>query len=148
MTRFCPDCGAPVVGNNKFCKNCGCDVSHLIEPIPINPNAAQVQQNFAAQNPNVAPAQQNFAGQNPNAVQNPYMAQMAQKDYTIWIIVGIILSVIIALIGPIVGMIIGAYVYSKKQFNPKNETYGIIVMSVGLIIFVIEILFIILVLMY
>lgn len=142
MTRFCPDCGAAVIGNNKFCKNCGCDVSHLIEPIPINPNAAQVQQTFAAQNPNAAQAQQTFAGQ------NPYMAQMAQKDYTVWIIVGIILSIIIAVIGPIVGMIIGAYVYSKRQFNPKNETYGIVVMSVGLIFFVVEILFIILVLMY
>lgn len=142
MTRFCPDCGAAVIGNNKFCKNCGCDVSHLIEPIPINPNVAKTQQTFAAQNPNAAQAQQIFAGQ------NPYMAQMAQKDYTVWIIVGIILSIIIAVIGPIVGMIIGAYVYSKRQFNPKNETYGIVVMSVGLIFFVVEILFIILVLMY
>lgn len=129
MTKFCPDCGEPIVGTNKFCKNCGRDISNLQPQTP--------QQSYAAPNPNVPPT-----------VQNPNIPPIAQKDYTVWIIIGIIVSVIIPVIGPVAGMAIGGYIFSKKIINPKNETYGIIVLSLGLIIFVIEILFLVLVIFY
>ena len=110
MTKFCPDCGAAIVDNSKFCKNCGKDVSNLQHHAP--------QQTFAApQNPNVPP--------------------VVEKDYTIWIIVGTALSIIF----PIAGMGIGAYIMTRKE-NPKNETYGLIIMGMGLICLVISILFV------
>ena len=117
MTKFCPDCGAAIIDNSKFCKNCGRDVSNLQPQAP--------QQTFVAQNQAMPP--------------------VVEKDNTALIIIGIIVSIIIPLLGPIAGMAIGAYILSKKD-NPKNETYGLVVLSVGLIFFVLEVLFVWLVL--
>ena len=60
MTRFCSNCGQPIVDNTKFCPNCGAPVPPLAEPQP------EPQQQYYNQQPQQSYQASPDPGEKPN----------------------------------------------------------------------------------
>lgn len=60
MTRFCSNCGQPIVDDTKFCTNCGAPVPPLAEPQP------EPQQQYYNQQPQQSYQASPDPGEKPN----------------------------------------------------------------------------------
>lgn len=60
MTRYCSNCGQPIVNNTKFCPNCGAPVPPLAEPQP------EPQQQYYNQQPQQSYQASPDPGEKPN----------------------------------------------------------------------------------
>ena len=132
MLNFCPYCGTKIEGELRFCPFCG--------------NVLQTEQVISTPQQQPISSHQSIPSYDQYPSQTPIIIHPTNKSNTLGI-VALVFSLLGLLILPIIGSIVAIITGSagrNKDYSPGLATAGLVIGIIGLICWVIGIVFIVL----